>query len=187
MTSDKIRFKEGLQEQPVIDLQSFLINKGRGFTVSARFNDVGNGDSVYVFLDNPSDSGFDYDVVFIPRATGLIDFDVSFGATQNDGSTASANNLKSGSTRTFSGTAEKSTTGDTGTRPSHGTVIVSDFVPGGEVGVKVGGSVIGSVSFTIDQDSNKLIELNNQAGGSLSRMSVSLVVFEVDGTYKGTT
>ena len=176
--------KGGLKGQPTSDLYSFLTNQGRGFTASSRYSDVGNGDSVYVFIDNPAGSGFDYDVVLLPRSTGLVDLDVSFGATQNDGTANAPENLKSGSSRTFSGTVEKSTTGDTGTRPTHGNTFIEDFIPGAGSGVNIAGSVIGSIGMTVDEGDNKLVEISNAAGGSLSRMAINLLFFEVDGTFK---
>ena len=175
---------DALRQQPVIDIETFLINKGRAFSFSSRYTDIGNGDSTYLFLDNPSDSGYDYDIVLLPRATGLVDFDISFGATQNDGTAVTPQNLKSGSGRTFTGTVEESTTGDAGTRPTHGTTFIEDFAPGSEQGVKVGGSVINAVSYTVDEGSNKLVELINGSGGNLSRMALNMVIYEVDGTYK---
>lgn len=175
----------GHKSQPVIDLQSFLINKGRGFTVSDRITSVGNGDSVYVFLDNPAGSGFDYDIVLTPRAGGEADINISFGASSGDtGTSVTAHNLKSGSSRTFSGSVEESDeTNDTGTFPSHGTTVIQDFLPGGTQGVKVGPASIGSISLTIDEGENKLFEMVNQSGGS-TKLALNMAVFEVDGTYK---
>lgn len=176
---------EALFHQPTIDLQSFLINKGRAFTFSSRYSDIGNGDSTYLFVDNPSGSGYDYDIVVLPRSTGLVDLNISFNAAQNDGTTVTAHNLKSGSPRSFSGTVEESTTGDTGSRPTHGTTFIEDFVPGsGAGGANIAAEVIDAIAYTVDEGSNKLIELNNQAGGSLTRMAVNVVIFEIDGTYK---
>lgn len=185
MVSSKSRFKEGLAEQPVIDVQSFLVNKGRAFTVSDRINAVGNGDSIFVFLDNPNGSGFDYDVVLVPRAAGEADLDVSFGATQNDGTAVTAYNLKSGSSRTFSGTVEQSKTGDAGTRPAHGTTIIEDFLPGGTRGVRVGPAAVGAITLTVDENSNKLFELINQSGGG-AKLAINMIIYEIDGTYKDT-
>lgn len=175
---------KGLRSQPVIDLQTFLINKGRGFTISDRITEVGNTDSIYLFVDNPTGSGYDYDVLLQPRAAGEADINVSFDATQgNTGESVTAHNLKAGSPKTFSGTVEESQTGDTGTLPSHGTTIVQDFLPGGTQGVKVGPAGIGAISMTIDEGSDKLFELVNQSGGG-SKMALNVQVFEVDGTYK---
>ena len=179
------RITNALTNQPVIDGPSFFINQGRAFTVSDRIANVGNGDSIYVFIDNPSDSGFDYDVVLNPRAAGEADINVSFGASAgNTGTEVTAHNLKSGSSRTFSGTVEESDeTNDTGTFPSHGTTIIQDFLPGGTQGVKVGPSAIGSVTLTIDEGSNKLFELVNQSGGG-AKLAINIVIYEVDGTWK---
>jgi len=180
------RFKDALRTQPTIDVKDFLINQGRAFTVSDRIVDVGNGDSIYVFLDNPSDSGYDYDVILQPRAAGEADINLSFGATQGTTGTAvTAHNLKSGSSRTFSGTVEESETGDTGTLPSHGTTIIQDFLPGGTQGVKVGPSGVNAVTLTIDEGSNKLFEVVNQSGGG-AKLAINLIIYEIDGTYKMT-
>lgn len=176
----------GLRSQPTIDVNSFLINKGRGFNVPIRVTDIGSGDSVYVFVDNPVDSGFDYDIALLPRATGLADVDISFGATQNDAAELAAQNLKSGSGRSFTGSAATfNETADTGTSPTHGTSVIKDFVPGTGAGApNLSGQVIDAIAVTIDEGSNKLFELNNGSGGQLSRMALNLLIFEVDGTYK---
>lgn len=172
-----------LRSSPVIDIESFLINKGRAFTVSNRVSNLGNGDSLYLYLDNPDGSGYDYDVVLLPRATSLTDLDVSFGATENDSTAATARNLKSGSSRTFSGTASTfNETADTGTAPSHGTTIYQDFIPGGTVGANISAQVVDAIGFTIDEGSNKLLQLMSESGGT--RVAMNVVVFEVDGTYK---
>lgn len=176
-----------LREQPTIDVQSFLINKGRGFNVPLRITDTANGDSIYLFIDNPSNSGFDFDVVLLPRATGQADIDVSFGATKNDASDVTAHNLKSGSSRTFSGTAATfNETDDTGSAPSHGsTTVIQDFLPGDGSGIpNISAQVIDAIAVTIDEGENKLFELNNSSGGQLSRMALNCLIFEVDGTYK---
>lgn len=178
------RITNALRDQPTADLHSFLINQGRGFTISDRVNDLGNGDSIYMYIDNTSD-GIDYDVVLLPRSTGRADLDISFNATQGDaGSAVSVHNLKSGSTNTFSGTAEISQSGDTGTLPSHGTTFIEDFVPGGGEGAFIGGQVVDAIAFTIDEGDNKLLELRNESGGTVSRIGLNVVLVEVDGTYK---
>lgn len=172
-----------LKKQPVIDILSFFVNKGRAFIISYRVDSVSNNDSIYLFLDNPSGSGFDYDCLLFLRSAGEADIDISFGATQNDGTTVTAHNLKSGSSRTFSGTAETSTTGDAGTRPSHGTTFIESFIPGTRQSAKVGPGTIGEISYTIDENSNKLMEIVNRSGGG-AKLAINCVVYEVDGTYK---
>lgn len=175
---------DGFRRQPVIDLYSFLINKGRGFSVSDRIEGVGNDESIYVFVDNPAGSGYDYDVIIQPRAAGEADINVSFNASQGDTGTAiDPPNLKAGDNRTFSGTVEESQTGDTGTLPSHGTTVIEDFAPGGTQGVKVGPATIGAISLTIDEGANKLFEVVNRSGGG-GKFGINLQVFEIDGTYK---
>lgn len=174
----------GLRSQPVIDLQTFLINKGRGFTVSDRVTDVGIDESIYLFVNNPEGSGYDYDAIVQPRAGGEADINISFGADGGDaGEAVTAHNLKAGSPRTFGGTVEESQTGDTGTLPSHGTTVIEDFAPGGTQGVKVGPAGIGAISLTIDEGSNKLFELVNRSGGG-TKLALNIQLFEVDGTYK---
>lgn len=180
------RYKRALKSQPVVGLYTFLINKGRGFSTPVRVTDIGNGDSVYVVVKNPSDSGFAYDIVMLPRATGQADIDVSVNGTENDASNGTVNNLKAGSSRTFSGTVttfDDST--DTGTAPTHGDFVIQDFVPGGGSGAPdVSAQVIDSIATTIPEGDNKIFELANESGGTLSRMSLNLTIFEVDGTYK---
>lgn len=173
-----------LKQQPTADLHAFLINQGRGFTVSDRVNDLGNGNSLYIYLENDS-TGIDYDVVVLPRATGRADLDISFNATQGDtGDSATVHNLKSGSSRTFSGIAELSTTGDTGTLPSHGTTFIEDFIPGDGTGANIGGEVIDTIAFTIDEGDNKLLELRNESGGQVGRIGLNVLIFEVIGEFK---
>lgn len=178
--------KNALSKQPGIDIQSFLINKGRAFSPPIRFTDIANGDSIFVHVNNPPTSGFDYDIVLLPRATGLADINVSLGSSKNDANDVTSHNLKSGSTRTFTGqVATFDGTNDTGTAPSHGTTVVEDFVPGGGAGApNLSAQVVDSIAVTIDEGDDKLFELNNDSGGQLSRMSLNLVIFEVDGTYK---
>lgn len=174
-----------LRQQPVIGLQTFLINKGRGFGIPHRVEDVSNEENIRIFVNNPDGSGFDYDIVLLPRANGLCDVDVSYGATEGDAGEAGVEqNLKSGSDRTFSGETRLVESGDTGTQPSHGTTIFEDFVPGNGQGANIGGQVIGSVATTIDEGSNKLFEMANVSSGSIDRMAINLLIFEVDGTYK---
>lgn len=166
-------------------LITHLVDQGYGFSVSNRYTSVGNGESIYLYVENPTNSGFDYDVVLNPRASGLSLLDISFNATQNDGTAITANNLKSGSTRTFSGVVEGSTTGDAGTRPTHGTIFIEDMIPGGSFGTRVGGAIIGGVSFTVDEGDNKLIELTNE--GNATALAINLYIFEDDGTVKFST
>jgi len=185
------RFRRGielaLRGQPASDTHSFLINQGRAFVGSHRVEDVDNEQSIYTFIENPSDSGFDYDIVLLPRSTGLADIDISFGAAEGDaGDTAIMNNLKSSSPRTFSGHTRLATSGDSGTLPSHGTTFVEDFVPGSGHGASIAAEVIDAIAFTVDEGSNKLLEITNVAGGGVDRMALNMVVFEVDGTYKET-
>lgn len=178
---------DALTDQPTIDVQSFLINKGRGFTVSNRYTaGLGNGDSIYLFVNNPSDSGYDYDVTILPRASGRAELDVSFNATPGDaGEEVDVQNLKSGSPRSFSGSVEESTTTDTGTLPSHGTTFIEDFVPGTGVGAaNVSAQVVDAIAFTIDEGDNKLLELRNSSGGNVDWIGLNVTIFEVDGTYK---
>lgn len=178
---------DALTDQPTIDVQSFLINKGRGFTVSNRYTSgLGNGDSIYLFVNNPSDSGYDYDVTILPRASGRAELDVSFNATPGDaGEEVDVQNLKSGSPRSFSGSVEESTTTDTGTLPSHGTTFIEDFVPGTGVGAaNVSAQVVDAIAFTIDEGDNKLLELRNSSGGNVDWIGLNVTIFEVDGTYK---
>lgn len=177
--------QDAIKAQPTIDGPSFLINQGRAFAVSDRIDEVGNGDSIYVFVDNPDGSGFDFDVLLTPRAAGEADINVSFGATAGDtGTEVTAHNLKAGSSRTFTGTVEESDeTNDTGTFPTHGTTVVQDFLPGGTQGVKVGPAGINAISMTIDEGANKLFEVVNQSGGG-AKLAINLVIFEVDGTFK---
>ena len=178
------RLVRGLRQQPTIDLTSFLINQGRAFTVSDRITELGNDDSTYLFIENPEGSGFDYDVIVQPRAGAEADINISFGATQGDaGQAVTANNLESGSDRTFSGLVERSQTGDTGTLPSHGTTVVEDFLPGGTRGVKVGPAGVNGISLTIDEGANKLLELVNRSGGG-TKLALNVQLFEIDGTYK---
>lgn len=173
------------RDNPTIDLLSYLTNQGRAFNVPARFTDIGNGDAVNLFIDNPDGSGFDYDVVLLPRATGLVDLDVSFGATENDATATSVVNLKSGSSRTFSGSASLfDETNDTGTPPAHGTSVVTDFIPGGGSGQNITAQVVDSTAFTIDEGSNKLLEITNSSSGTLKRMALNLLLYEVNGRYK---
>ena len=176
--------ERALRQQPTSDLHSFLINQGRGFTLSDRVNELGNGDSIYIYLNNPTEET-DYDVVLLPRSTGRADLDVSFGATSGDaGTEADVHNLKSGSDREFSGTAEVSQTGDAGTLPSHGTTFIEDFVPGGGQGANIAAQVVDALAFTIDAGDNKLLELRNESGGNVDRIGLNVVLLEVDGTYK---
>lgn len=176
--------ERALRQQPTSDLHSFLINQGRGFTLSNRVNELGNGESIYIYIDNPTDVT-DYDVILLPRSTGRADLDISFGADQGDtGTAADVHNLKSGSDNGFSGTAEVSRTGDTGTLPSHGTMFIEDFVPGGGQGATIAAQVVDSIAFTIDAGDSKLLELRNESGGNVSRIGLNLVFLEVDGTYK---
>ncbi|UHQ96475.1 hypothetical protein [Natrinema halophilum] len=178
--------KSALFQQPTIDLQSFLINKGRGFTVSNRHTaGLGNGESIYLFVNNPAGSGYDYDIVLLPRASGRAEIDVSFNADAGDtGEAVTAHNLQSGSPRTFSGSVERSTTGDTGTLPSHGTTFLEDFVPGSGMGTNVAAQIVDSIAFTVDEGENKLLELRNASGGNVDWIGMNVVIFEVDGTYK---
>lgn len=177
---------ESLKRQPTIDLYSFLINKGRGFSTPYRVNDIGNGDSVYVVVENPAGSGFDYDIAMLPRASGTADIDVSVDGAPNDASNGTVNNLNSGSDRTFSGTIGAfDDSSDTGTSPTHGNFVVQDFVPGGGAGApNISAQVIDAIAATVAEGENKIFELRNESGGSLSRMSLNLNVFEIDGTYK---
>jgi len=176
---------EAFKRQPVNDNVSFLITKGRAFSPLVRFKDIGNGDSIFVHVDNPSDSGYDYNVILMARATGLADVDISFNPTKNGANDAVSNNLKSGSSRTFSGqVATFDETNDTGTSPSHGTTILEDFVPGTGRGIpNVFGQAINGAAITIDEGDSKLFQLNNDSGGQLDRMSLNMVVIELDGTY----
>ena len=178
--------KSALFQQPTIDLQSFLINKGRGFTVSNRVTDgLGNEESIFLYVDNPEGSGYDYDVVLLPRSSGRAEIDVSFNASPGDaGIVTAANNLKSGSPRTFSGTVEVSQTGDTGTLPSHGTTFLEDFVPGSGMGTNLAAQIIDAIAFTVDEGDNKLLELRNASGGNVDWIGLNVVIFEIDGTYK---
>lgn len=179
------KLKSALYQQPTIDLQTFLVNKGRAFSLSSRVNDLGNGESVFIHVDNPTGSGYDYDVVLLPRSTGRADIDISFGADSGDaGNEEPPQNLQSGSTRTFSGTAHISTSEDAGTLPTHGEMFIEDFVPGTGTGANIGAEVIDSVAFTIDEGGDKLLELRNESGGSVDRIGLNVILFEVDGTYK---
>lgn len=176
--------ERALRQQPTSDLHSFLINQGRGFTLSDRVNDLGNGDSIYIHVDNPTEET-DYDVILLPRSTGRADLDISFGAEKGDaGTVADVHNLKSGSDRQFSGVVELSQTGDTGTLPSHGTTFIEDFVPGGGTGTNVAAEIVDAIAFTIDAGDDKLLELRNESGGNVSRIGLNVVLLEVDGTYK---
>lgn len=165
-------------------LQTRLINNGRAWAASSRFSSVSSGDSIFLFVENPSDSGFDYDLVIHPRGSGLCDVDISFDATEDtEGSDVAAQNLKSGSDRSFSGDLTETTTGNTGSY-SHGTIIFEDFVQADSSGIQVGAEIISGISCTIDEGDNKLLELNNGSGGTLKRLAFNVVIFEVDGTYK---
>lgn len=175
---------EALRSQPTADLHTFLINSEQGYTVSDRVNDLGNGNSIYMYLENTT-SDVDYDVVLLPRGTGLADVDISFNANQGDaGTDATVHNLKSSSQDTFSGTVEISQTGDTGTLPSHGTTFIEDFIPGDGTGANIGGEVIDSVAFTVDSGDNKLFELRNESGGNVGRIGLNLLIFELTGEFK---
>lgn len=187
MVSVPEQFRELLRTQPLNGFASVLINHGRGFIISDRFGDggdIGNGDSIYLYVDNPADSGYDYDVLLLPRSTGLADLDISFNATEDtQGTDSTVNNLKSGSSRTFSGVARQTTTGETGGY-SHGTTFYSDFIPGGGSGANIAGQVVDAIAFTVDEGENKLLELRNEAGGGVKRMALQTLVLEVDGTFK---
>lgn len=188
MSDHNKRFVAGveraLRQQPTSDLHSFLINQGRGFTLSDRVNELGNTDSIYVYIDNLTDET-DYDVILLPRSTGRADLDISFNANQGDaGVEADVHNLKSGSDRVFSGTAELSQSGDAGTLPSHGTTFIEDFVPAGGQGANIGAQIANAIAFTIDAGDNKLLELRNESGGNVDRIGLNVVLLEVDGTYK---
>ncbi|WP_226043483.1 hypothetical protein [Natrinema sp. DC36] len=173
---------KGLRQQPVIDVQSFLINKGRAWTVSSRFSNVGTDDSIYVHTDNPDGSGYDYDVVFLPRSSGDMDIDISFGGDANDATAVTANNLKSGTERAFSGTVSEFNPGSTGTAPSHGTTFIEDHVPGGSQGSAIASQVIDAVAWTVDEGDDKLIEIT--ATDWSGTLAINLIIFEIDGTYK---
>lgn len=166
-------------------LVTHLIDEGFGFTLSNRYQEVGNGESVYLYVENPSGSGLDYDIILNPRATGGCLVDISFAATQNDGDPIEVNNLNSSSEREFSGVAEGSTTGDTGTRPAHGTTFIEDIIPGGSLGTRIGGAIVGGISFTIDEGDNKLVEVNNT--GNADTIAVNMHIFEDDGSVKFST
>jgi hypothetical protein len=181
--------KNALKAQPTIDVHTFLINKGRAFNVPVRIADTANNDSIFVFVENPANSGFDYDIALMARATGRADINISFGASKEGANDTTAHNLKSGSNRSFSGTAATfNETDDTGTSPSHGTTVIQDFVPGTGAGApNLSAQVIDAIVVTIDEGDNKLFELNNGSGGQLARMALNLTIFEVDGTYKEVT
>lgn len=184
MVSVPEQYRELLRTQPYNSFASVLINNGRAFAVSDRFSDLGNGGTVDLFIDNPADSGYDYDAVLRPRATGLLDLDISFNATEDtQGAEATAENLKSSSSRTFSGDARKTETDTTGAY-SHGDTFIEDIIPGGGRGVSIGGGYIDAISFTIDEGDNKLVRITNSSGGNLDRMAINALVFEVDGTFK---
>lgn len=179
--------KSALFQQPTIDLQSFLINKGRGFTVSNRYTSgLGNGESIYLYVDNPAGSGVDYDVTLLPRASGRANIDISFNADPGDtGEVVNVNNLKSGSPRAFAGTVEESVSTDTGTLPTHGTTFLQDFVPGTGAGAaNLSAQVVDAISMTIDEGDNKLLELSNESGGNVDWIGLNVALFEIDGTYK---
>jgi len=50
----------------------------------------------------------------------------------------------------------------------------------------IAAEVVDAIAFTVDEGSNKLLEITNVAGGGVDRMALNMVVFEVDGTYKET-
>lgn len=177
-------FRTILREQPVHEFASTMVNHGRAFIISDMFKDVGNNDSIFLYLENPEGSDFDYDVILIPKATDLVDITISSNATENtQGVDADVENLRSSSNRSFTGIARKTQTTDTDGY-DHGNTFLNDFVSGNTTGTEIGPVIVGGVSFTIDEGSNKLIELNNVSGGGTSRISISAIVFEVDGTYK---
>lgn len=176
--------KEALTEQPILDYATVLINHGFGFTVSDRFNDIANGDSIFLFVENPSDSGFEYDIILFPRASGLADLDVSFNATEDaEGTDIDVDNLRDGVSRGFSGIARETQTGDTGSY-THGDTFIEDIVPGSSGGIRMGGQVVGGIGFTIDQGSNKLIELRNEAGSQITRAAINAVILETTDEFK---
>jgi len=179
------RFTEALKRQPVNDNVSFLTTKGRAFSPLVRFKNIGNGDSIFVHVDNPSDSGYDFNIIVMARATGLADIDMSFNPTKNGANDTASYNLKSGSSRSFSGqVATFDETNDTGTSPSHGTIVLEDFVPGTAQGIpNVLGQAVDGAAVTIDQGDSKLFQLNNNSGGQLNRMSLNMVIVELNGTY----
>lgn len=175
-----------LKQQPFIDYVTFLINQGMVFSLSDRVDGVGNDESIFTYMENPSSSGVDYDILMFPRAGGEADIDVSFGASQGDtGDAITPRNLQSSSTNTLSGTFEESVSTDTGTLPSHGTNVVQDFLPGGTKGVKVGPASINAITLTIDAGDNKLFEVINRSGGG-AKLALNFVIIENDGTYKQT-
>jgi len=166
-------------------LTTHFTDEGFAYTISARYNEVGNGESVYLYIENPDDSGYDYDIIFTPRSNGLSLVNISFDATQNDGTAVTANNLKSGSDNTFSGIVESSTTGDEGTRPVAGTTFIEDLLPGGTQGTRVGASAVGGIGYTIDEGDNKLIEVTNE--GNASYIALNVILLEDNGEVKFST
>lgn len=174
---------QAFKQQGIQEVVTTLVNHGRAFVVSDRFNDISNGDSIFLYIENPDKSGFDYNVLLVPRASGLTDLDISFDATEETkGADADVRNLRSSTPRSFTGVARKTQTGDTGSY-THGTTFIEDIVPGGERGTRIGGQLGGGIGFTIDGGDNKLLELRNEAGGNLSRLALNAVIFEIDGTF----
>ena len=172
--------RHALKEQPTSDFGAFMINQGEAFIASTRVNDLANGSSEYVYLENTGN--VDYDVAVLPRSSGRADIDISFNATENTaGTDLSVNNLKSGSDNTFGGIARRTGTDSDYT---HGDTFINDFVPGSGQGANIGGEVIGDISFTIDSGDNKLLELRNESGGQVSRIGMNIVILRIDGEYK---
>lgn len=172
--------QDALKGQPTSDFLTFLVNQGEAFVTSTRITGLSNGASEYIYIENTET--LDYDVAVLPRATGLADIDISFGATENTaGSDMSVTNLKSGSGKTFNGVIRRT---GTDTDYSHGEFAIQDFIPGSGVGANIGAEIIDAIAFTIDKGDNKLLELRNESGGPVDRLGMTIAIFRVSGEYK---
>ncbi len=183
MMGDDFGLDRVLKSRGVMKYISMMINNGRVYTISDRKADIGNDGTIEVYLENASDSGYKYDIILYPVATGLITYDISYNNTENtEGSTIKGHNLRVGDSQ-FSGKIRETATGETGDY-SQGTVFIENFVPGGETGNKVSASIVGGVSFTLPKGEDLLIRLTNKSGGQLSYMDISMMILEVDDKFK---
>ncbi len=175
--------KSAITEAGVSEIQSFLIRKGRGFTISDRYSSIAKGDSIFLFIENPTNSNYTYEFIVAYRASGLADIDVSLNATETtEGASVSVDNLNPDSSLSFNGSCTKTTTGNTGDY-SHGTIISEDIVPAGDKQAGMGASIVDGISFRLPADNNMLIELTNESGGEVDRLSIHTILFMIDGKY----
>lgn len=147
--------------------------EGKAFTAGKRFESVADGDTVYIYLGNPSGSGKTINIVtIIVGATAKVYVDVYVAnSISSAGTTITPMNLNLGSSNTSIAHVEYGGTYTLGNK------MIEDVIPGGKRGRAIGTVVEIGETTLLPQGTNIVIAVTNK-GGTAQDISIRPVWWE---------